>query len=252
MQYSIEKFGTIHLGNWCFVNPVNQRGETEYVVGTNEERATRYTIDRYILEGYATSLKVADGYIEFHPEERWSNLYQKIECGKDLAGEMVTLSVLYRAYNYKGHLFGYTNAATLNSAFKEQTDGFEMCVYTVKVPENAKTYSFRFYINGNSGVLQIKAAKLELGPVQTLAHKEGDTWVLNDPPPNRALELAKCQRYYQIFPSIETMPGGTAPTTSTPIKKEAFRPPMASDITTSKYGEITINGNTFYYADANL
>jgi len=39
------------------------------------------------------------------------------------------------------------------------------------------------------------AAKLELGPVQTLAHKEGDNWVLNDPPPNKALELAKCQRY---------------------------------------------------------
>ena len=39
------------LDNGCLVNPVNQRGETEYVVGTNEERATRYTIDRYILEG---------------------------------------------------------------------------------------------------------------------------------------------------------------------------------------------------------
>lgn len=41
----------------------------------------------------------------------------------------------------------------------------------------------------------IKAAKLELGSVQTLAHLEGSTWVLNDPPPNKALELAKCQRY---------------------------------------------------------
>lgn len=43
------------------------------------------------------------------------------------------------------------------------------------------------------------AAKLELGSHQTLAHKEGDTWVLNDPPPNKALELAKCQRYQQVF-----------------------------------------------------
>lgn len=43
--------------------------------------------------------------------------------------------------------------------------------------------------------LSLVAAKLELGPIQTLAHKEGDTWVLNDPPPNYALELAKCQRY---------------------------------------------------------
>lgn len=41
------------------------------------------------------------------------------------------------------------------------------------------------------------AAKLELGSVQTLAHKEGDTLVLNAPPPNYQLELAKCQRYLQ-------------------------------------------------------
>ena len=50
-------------------------------------------------------------------------------------------------------------------------------------------------IDNDKAYVDIKAAKLELGPVQTLAHKEGDTWVLNDPPPNKALELAKCQRY---------------------------------------------------------
>lgn len=43
------------------------------------------------------------------------------------------------------------------------------------------------------------AAKLELGSQQTLAHKEGDTWVLNDPPPNYQQELAKCQRYYTVL-----------------------------------------------------
>ena len=42
----------------------------------------------------------------------------------------------------------------------------------------------------------IRAAKLELGSQQTLAHQDADgNWVLNDPPPNKALELAKCQRY---------------------------------------------------------
>ena len=40
--------------------------------------------------------------------------------------------------------------------------------------------------------------KLELGPVQTLAHKdENGNWILNDPPPNKVLELAKCQRYFE-------------------------------------------------------
>lgn len=40
--------------------------------------------------------------------------------------------------------------------------------------------------------------KLEPGPVQTLAHKdENGNWILNDPPPNKVLELAKCQRYFE-------------------------------------------------------
>ena len=54
-----------------------------------------------------------------------------------------------------------------------------------------------FRITANNQV--IKAAKLELGKSQTLAHKEGSNWILNDPPPNPALELLKCQKYQNIF-----------------------------------------------------
>ena len=54
-----------------------------------------------------------------------------------------------------------------------------------------------FVCNTENFEAVINAVKLEPGPVQTLAHKEGDTWVLNDPPPNKALELLKCQRYFQ-------------------------------------------------------
>lgn len=47
------------------------------------------------------------------------------------------------------------------------------------------------------GVL-IHAAKLESGAQQTIACQDVEgNWVLNDPPPNKALELAKCQRYYR-------------------------------------------------------
>ncbi|MBD5099510.1 MAG: hypothetical protein HDT35_08220, partial [Clostridiales bacterium] len=46
----------------------------------------------------------------------------------------------------------------------------------------------------------LHAAKLELGAVQTLAHQDEDgNWVLNDPTPNKALELAKCQRYQLLI-----------------------------------------------------
>ena len=49
--------------------------------------------------------------------------------------------------------------------------------------------------------------KLELGPVQTLAHKdENGNWILNDPPPNKALELAKCQRYFRVISPEYSIP----------------------------------------------
>lgn len=69
--------------------------------------------------------------------------------------------------------------------------------------------AFMFWVaSGFEG--DVVAVKLELGPIQTLAHQDASgSWVLNDPPPNKALELAKCQRYqfrvdsksatYQIF-----------------------------------------------------
>lgn len=41
----------------------------------------------------------------------------------------------------------------------------------------------------------IFAAKLELGPTQTLAHREGDKWILNEVP-DYGDQLRRCQRYY--------------------------------------------------------
>ena len=46
----------------------------------------------------------------------------------------------------------------------------------------------------NSDVIPI-AAKLELGDTQTLAHKEGDKWVLNEIP-DFGEQLRRCQRYF--------------------------------------------------------
>ena len=72
-------------------------------------------------------------------------------------------------------------------------DLFQFC--SAKIPNDVSDSDYIRIIVQTQNSIQIKAAKLELGPVQTLAHKDGDTWVLNDPPPNKALELAKCQRY---------------------------------------------------------
>ncbi len=91
----------------------------------------------------------------------------------------------------------------------------------------------------NPAKIRLYAAKLETGSVQTLAHKEGDTWVLNDPPPDYGQELAKCQRYYHVYETAEARPN----------KALDCVPTMR---TNPKQTTIEINGVTYYVNDANL
>ena len=60
---------------------------------------------------------------------------------------------------------------------------------------NAEDKTFTITAEGAT----LLAAKLELGDGQTLAREKGGAWVLNDPPPNYATELLKCQRYQVVF-----------------------------------------------------
>lgn len=57
----------------------------------------------------------------------------------------------------------------------------------------ATRFSFRNEIT-------VRAVKLETGTEQTLARRDASGgWVLNDPPPEPALELIKCMRYQQVL-----------------------------------------------------
>ena len=182
IEQRIQRFSNTNLlDNWYYPAAVNQKGKTEYSGGG-------YTIDRWRSDD---GLLVRDGYIEFPVG---TNLYQTFEpeFTKLLLGKQLTLSVLYQ----DGDLEWAT--LTAPSAFP----GNDFSVVSVSTP-HATFLGMMFFPNRTaqlfriSGInLRIVAAKLELGPFQTLAHKEGDKWVLNDPPPNYALELAKCQRYF--------------------------------------------------------
>ena len=77
--------------------------------------------------------------------------------------------------------------------------------YTFVMPESLDGfYSFRIRSVTGDVEYVVKAMQLERGPIQTLAHqdKEGN-WVLNDPPPNYAMELLKCQRYQYVIKHSE-------------------------------------------------
>ena len=169
------------LDNWYFSDPINQRGRTEYNVA-----GVGYTIDRWLLsQAGAKVLSVIENGISIEPG---GVLAQKLEPGRIQDGTQITMSVMINYIVFSAGMrwdssAGYTSLTTQY--------GFQLACD----PSNRYV---QIYNESGSGDDVINAVKLELGPVQTLARQDADGhWVLNDPPPNKALELAKCQRYLQ-------------------------------------------------------
>ena len=94
---------------------------------------------------------------------------------------------------------------------------------------------FEIWCGGDSAVT-VLAVKLELGPVQTLAHLDATgKWVLNEIP-NYVEELNKCRYYYRVF--------------DTEAQRTANNWGMR--LANPTQGTISIDGATKYTLDANL
>lgn len=204
------------LDNWYFLDPIDQQKRT--VCGV------RYGIDRYITDG----IQPAAGGMR--ATKTGAYLLQRLDHGlkRFLSGKTVTASCILNGKLCSGTL-------CYEPVLAEQRYFFVGCdVHIVNTVDGG----ILFWSAGKDNVMS--AAKLELGLNQTLAHQDEDgAWVLNDPPPDKALELAKCQRYYQIFTDRALRPTRAAD----------FRPPMRVD---PALGTIDIGGTTYYTADANL
>lgn len=209
------------LDNWYFIGggsqqgggqfPINQRGETEYT-GLNKQ----YFIDRwkthsssgvggtYTLTQDGLKVQCASSYAVGNNVWLFKQIFENPE---ELSGKTVTFSLLYDLPDGVINLRGTINVVG---------DGGEKSFYTPEnaavaeggllqvtatLPQNLTRLWIVFMVNSAANTqFIIKAAKLELGPVQTLARQGADgNWVLNDPPPNFALELAKCQRYQYVI-----------------------------------------------------
>ena len=187
------------LHNWYFVGggsqqggrqfPINQRGETSYL-------SSGYGIDRWRLASPGETLTLnADGiHISF---DSGSNriFRQLFEKAFIQAGKIYTFSVLIG--NVTGDV--YISSNIHNTVIGASSSN-------IKVTANSVT-SFTFitkdeipntpnvYIWGNGSETDIIAAKLELGPTQTLCYQDEDgNWQLFETP-DYGEELAKCQRY---------------------------------------------------------
>ena len=199
---------------------VNQRNQKEY---TNNS----YTIDGWFIGTDGGSVSLQDGKLHFKRDGFWMNFIQNIEKFDSMKGERLTLSAL--ADGRFGLVVQYKNDGYLFSDIVEREHGVHS--FTFDLPTDATMFSVMLSIPDNNGQ-NFYAAKLEPGPFQTLAHMEGNTWVLNDPPPNYALELLKCQRYFYaanaIGNSIAYFGQGTTNNTNTLVEIEVQIPNMRS------------------------
>lgn len=183
------------LINWYFPGPVNQKTKMEYA-------GKGYTIDcwkdRYV-SGDGIKELTSEG-IHLKPGFKTNGLVQDFETFKHLSGKTVTFSVLVPSVSgtLRAHIAGYDSNDTYQTLKSLDLSAPGILQLTTTLPDISDYLEFFARIfNVTAGTDSvIAAAKLELGPHQTLAHQDADgDWVLNDPPPNKALELLKCQRY---------------------------------------------------------
>lgn len=160
------------LDNWYFGRPVNQRGKTSWTNPSDWQ----YAIDRWQITP-SSVIALVDGGITIT-----ADFHQGLEKDRLEFGRTYTFSVLSSDGRLGKHTFVLTSDTDINGGFGF---GYFVCYLS------GDSVWFRIYGDGST----YKAAKLELGSTQTLAHREGDKWVLNEIP-DYGEQLRRCQRYF--------------------------------------------------------
>lgn len=174
------------LDNWYFGRPVNQRGQTSYSADWI------YTIDRWQTSENST-LTVNNGSVSLTGSYIFEPLEEIVDA---LKGKTVTVSLLFST----GELEFATGVVPTtwsgwSSIAKNSHVGLQ------GIGED----SSRLWLLITDSAKNILAVKLELGPTQTLAHREGDKWVLNEVP-DYGEQLRRCQRYCIVYRAGTTLP----------------------------------------------
>lgn len=181
---------TVHgknlLDNWYFADPINQRGQAKYIT---TDGTPLYTIDRWCTARSQVTQDDSGVSFVWNGTLGERGYFQQIIEFDNLVGETVTFSAIV-----DGELI------TLTAAIPDSNVDFPEKKFfngSFSIAVNFSDHPHILFFSYDTTPHTIKAAKLELGSMQTLAHQENGKWVLNDPPPNKALELVKCQRYYE-------------------------------------------------------
>lgn len=151
-----------------------------------------YTVDRWKLDiGEAVTLE--DGCICLKKSGTyWGEYFADFD---QFIGMTLTGSVLLSDGTLRTGSFVYNGSVNQAQTFFSSELGF----YIQKL-SNSQT---QCEINSLVDNVKIKAAKLELGDTQTLAHKENEKWVLNEIP-DFGEQLRRCTYYAEKVESNDT------------------------------------------------
>ena len=221
------------LDNWYFAGggsqqgdgqfPINQRGETSYT-------AVGYTIDRWHMLLGSVTLS-ADALVFSFPETSTGlERFRQSMADERFSPNTYTMSIL-TSDGLHTQTFYYNPATAI-----DQQLPIGAGVYLGFTNSGASTNPrIRLFNISAATDLSIIAMKLELGPTQTLAYQDEDgNWQLFETPDYGA-ELARCQRYFQLYSTSENRPA----------KAVDCRPVMRTDPVQST----TVIGETTYYCN---
>ena len=178
------------LDNGYLLNPVNQRGQSSYT-------ASGYTVDRWLNQRNDTVSLESNGVrLTYASNATYHQLAQIVTDVERFYGKTVTFSaILETTASCYLRIYLGNGGDIYSSEIPANSSG--LFSVTTQVPSTT-TAMIVFITSGSSGAatgsFTIKAAKLELGAEQTLAHEESGVWVLNEIP-DYGEELRKCQKY---------------------------------------------------------
>lgn len=194
------------LDNWYFGNPVNQMGGTEWLSSSSSAIPC---VDRWTWWGQyitGTRLNLLDDGLQLAKPAEGQGLYQaifqKVEKTRVPVGATVTLSALVKAEADASVVLAINDLYNILSV---QANVWELITFTVNAPSVEQTYSVSIQRNSGGIAFTVKAVKLELGSNQTLAHREGDKWVINEVP-EYGEQLRRCKWYSNVLPGIYWLP----------------------------------------------
>lgn len=179
------------LINWYLADPINRRGQAEYT-------DAGYTIDGWRSLRIA-KVAVSNGLKIYSRTLSGDTAFlQIIEKPSYYQGKTLTFSALITPQlGVSGNIGVYDSTYTTQKSLIFVGDGKTELISLTFVTNSLYAVGLRLFSGETSLCTDFIAAKLELGSTQTLAHQDSaGNWVLNDPPPNKAAELAKCQRYF--------------------------------------------------------